>query len=65
MNKGYNWEPTYMYFCKNLYCITIIPCRNSLGNRDYPTHEIHRYQVKKALKEGRELGMIYNQRPQV
>ena len=19
MNKGYNWEPTYMYFCKNLY----------------------------------------------
>ena len=23
MNKGYNWEPTYMYFCKNLYCMTI------------------------------------------
>ncbi len=54
-----------MYFCKNLYCMTIIPCRNSLGNRDYSTHEIHRYQVKKTLKEGRELGMIYKQRPRV
>ena len=65
MDKGYDGEPIHRYVRKNLNCVTVIPCRESRGNRGYSTHGIYRNQMKKALKEGGELKEIYNQRPQV
>ena len=65
MDKGYDGEPLHRYVRRNLGCVTVIPCRESRGNRGYSTHGVIRNQMKKALKEDGELKKVYGQRSQV
>lgn len=65
MDKGYDGEPIHRYIRKMLGCVTVIPCRESRGNRGFSTHGVYRNQMREGLKEGGELREIYNQRPQV
>ncbi len=66
MDKGYDSEPVHRFMRSRLGCVTVIPCRESRGNRGFATRGSHRKQMLERLKseDSRERRM-YRSRPQV
>lgn len=66
MDKGYDSEPVHKFVRSKLECITVIPCRESRGNRGFATRGFHRKQMLERLKtEGSDEKGMYRFRPQV
>lgn len=64
-DKGYDCEGLHRKIRNELECGSVIPCRESRGNRGFSTHGVVRNQMKEQLVEGSELRRIYNRRPKV
>lgn len=64
-DKGYDCEGLHKKIRRDLWCVSVIPCRESRGNRGFSTHGVIRNQMKMQLVEGSELRRIYNRRPMV
>ena len=65
MDKGYDSETVHRKLRQSLGCDTIIPCRESRGNRGFSVHGMIRNQMLDGLKDkDGEMRALYNKRPQ-
>ncbi len=65
MDKGYDSRQIHRYVRAQWGCTTIIPARQSRGNRGYTTHCPIRTRMIEGLAEDGEYRSIYNLRPQI
>lgn len=65
LDKGYDGENIHNHLRSHLGCVTVIPVRQSRGNRGFSQHGFYRREMLRLLVPGGEYQETYNQRPQI